>query len=172
MSFFLLAPYIAVEAASALAAGDRAETSVPGLVLTAGTAILEPGLGVAKRRIGARLGSAATAGEGTQNLLCAYLADGGLRLAANTLLGAWWLDPAVALGIAEVVCMTDVGFRPCVQRTSDSRSVLKSPALRGQFGSYSCARRQGSLGPLVGCCLSTARPVGRTSAPTRMFPDN
>lgn len=52
----------------------RAETSIIGLVLTAGTAILEPGLGIAKRRIGARLGSAATAGEGTQNLLCAYLA--------------------------------------------------------------------------------------------------
>jgi hypothetical protein len=43
-------------------------------VLTSGTAIFEPALGVVKRRIGARLGSGATAGEGTQNLLCAYLA--------------------------------------------------------------------------------------------------
>ena len=41
-----------------------------GLVLTAGTAVLEPALGVAKRRIGARLGSSATAGEEMQNLLC------------------------------------------------------------------------------------------------------
>ena len=56
---------------------------------------------MAKRRIGARLGSAATAGEGTQNLLCAYLAIAVFAgLAANTLLGAWWLDGAVALGIA------------------------------------------------------------------------
>jgi divalent metal cation (Fe/Co/Zn/Cd) transporter len=101
VSFFLLAPYIAVEAVRALAAGDRAETSIAGLVLTAGTAIFEPALGVAKRRIGARLGSAATAGEGTQNLLCAYLAMAVFAgLAANTLLGAWWLDGAVALGIA------------------------------------------------------------------------
>ena len=101
VSFYLLAPYIAVEAIWALAAADRAETSVPGLVLTAGTAILEPGLGLAKRRIGARLGSAATAGEGTQNLLCAYLAMAVFAgLAANTLLGAWWLDGTVALGIA------------------------------------------------------------------------
>jgi hypothetical protein len=101
VSFFLLAPYLAAEAVWALAAGDRAETSIPGLALTAGTAILEPGLGVAKRRIGARLGSAATAGEGSQNLLCAYLAIAVFAgLAANTLLGAWWLDPAVALGIA------------------------------------------------------------------------
>jgi divalent metal cation (Fe/Co/Zn/Cd) transporter len=101
VSFFLLAPYIAVEAIRAMAAGDRAETSIVGLVLTAGTAVLEPVLGAAKRRIGARLGSAATAGEGTQNLLCAYLALAVFAgLAANTLFGTWWLDGVVALGIA------------------------------------------------------------------------
>ena len=101
VSFLLLAPYIAVEATWALVAGDRAETSVAGLILTAGTAIFEPALGVAKRRIGARLGSVATAGEGTQNLLCAYLAMAVFAgLAANTLFGAWWLDSVVALAIA------------------------------------------------------------------------
>ena len=101
ISFFLLAPYIAVEAVHGLMAGDRAETSVAGLVLTAGTAIFEPALGLAKRRIGTRLGSPATAGEGTQNLLCAYLAIAVFAgLAANTLWGAWWLDGVVALGIS------------------------------------------------------------------------
>src|SRR5712691_2282953 len=101
VSFYLLAPYIAIEAVRALATGDRAETSIAGIVLTAGTAVFEPALGVAKRRIGARLGSAATAGEGTQNLLCAYLAVAVFAgLAANTLLGAWWVDGVVALGIA------------------------------------------------------------------------
>jgi divalent metal cation (Fe/Co/Zn/Cd) transporter len=100
VSFFVLAPYIVVEAIRALVAGDRAETSIAGLVLTAGTAIFEPALGVVKRRIGARLGSSATAGEGTQNLLCACLAMAVFAgLAANTLLGAWWLDGVVALGI-------------------------------------------------------------------------
>jgi len=101
VSFFLLAPYIAVEAIRALAGGDRADTSIVGLVLTAGTAVFEPALGLAKRRIGARLGSSATAGEGTQNLLCAYLAMAVFAgLAANTLWVAWWLDSVVALGIA------------------------------------------------------------------------
>lgn len=101
VSFWLLAPYIAAEAIRALATSDRAETSIAGLVLTAATAVLEPALGLAKRRIGARLGSAAIAGEGAQNLLCAYLALAVFAgLAANTLLGAWWLDSAVALGIA------------------------------------------------------------------------
>jgi len=100
-SFYLLAPYIAAEATWGLINGDSAETSIAGLVLTAGTTIFEPALGVAKRRIGARLGSGATAGEGTQNLLCAYLAIAVFTgLAANTLFGAWWLDGAVALGIA------------------------------------------------------------------------
>jgi divalent metal cation (Fe/Co/Zn/Cd) transporter len=100
VSFFVLAPYIVVEAIRALVAGDRAETSIAGLVLTAGTAIFEPALGVVKRRIGARLRSSATAGEGTQNLLCAGLAMAVFAgLAANTLLGAWWLDGVVALGI-------------------------------------------------------------------------
>ena len=101
VSFYLLAPYIAAEAIRALAVSERAETSIIGLFLTAGTAILEPGLGLAKRRIGTRLGSSATAGEGTQNLLCAYLAIAVFAgLAANTLFGAWWLDGAVGLGIA------------------------------------------------------------------------
>ena len=101
VSFFLLAPYIAFEAIRALVAADQAETSIVGLILTAGTAVFEPALGVAKRRIGARLGSSATAGEGTQNLLCAYLAMAVFAgLAANTLWGAWWLDGVVALAIA------------------------------------------------------------------------
>jgi hypothetical protein len=87
--------YIAAEAIRALAAGDHAETGIIGLVLTAGTAIFEPALGLAKRRIGARLGSPATAGEGTQNLLCAYLAVAVFAgLAANTLWEAWWWHPA------------------------------------------------------------------------------
>jgi divalent metal cation (Fe/Co/Zn/Cd) transporter len=100
-SFFLLAPYIAIEAFQSLATGHRADTSIIGIVLTAGTAILERPLGMAKRRLGVRLQSAATAGEGTQNLLCAYLAAAVLiGLLANTLFGLWWLDGAVAVGIS------------------------------------------------------------------------
>lgn len=62
-----------------------------------------PLFGIANSRLGDRLGSAATKGEGRQNVLCAYLAAGVLSgLLANTLLGLWWLDPVVALGIAGV----------------------------------------------------------------------
>ena len=60
-----------------------------------------PQLGKAKHRIGQRLGSSATAGEGTENLLCAYLAAGVLiGLTLNAAFGLWWADPAVALAIA------------------------------------------------------------------------
>lgn len=101
VSFFLLAPYIAIEAIRSLVGAERPGTTVVGIVLTAATALLEPPLGIAKRRIGARLGSAATAGEGTQNLLCSYLAVAVLvSLLANALLGIWWLDGVVAIGIA------------------------------------------------------------------------
>ncbi len=60
-----------------------------------------PLLGTAKKRIGARLNSRATIGEGVQNMLCAYLAAAVLAgLLANTWFGLWWADPVIALGIA------------------------------------------------------------------------
>ena len=101
VTFFLLAPYIAYDAAAALITRSHAETSWLGIGLSIASLIVMPALGVAKRRLGTRLGSGATAGEGNQNLLCAYLAAGVLAgLLANTVLGWWWLDPVVALGIA------------------------------------------------------------------------
>ena len=101
VTFFLLAPYIAYDAAATLITRSHAETSWPGIGLSIASLIVMPALGVAKRRLGTRLGSGATAGEGSQNLLCAYLAAGVLAgLLANTVLGWWWLDPVVALGIA------------------------------------------------------------------------
>jgi len=101
VSFFLLAPYIAVDAGLALASGRHPEVSVVGMALAATSLLICPWLGLAKRRVGARLGSAATAGEGRQNLLCAGLAGAVLvGLGANALWGLWWLDPVVALVIA------------------------------------------------------------------------
>lgn len=107
ISFFLLAPYVAVEAIEALIEGAAAETSWLGIGLTAGTLLICPWLGLAKQRIAAKLGSRATYGEGTQNVLCAILAGAVLvGLAANTLFGLWWLDPAIALLIS-VICVRE-----------------------------------------------------------------
>jgi hypothetical protein len=101
ISFYLLGPYIAVEGILGLVGRDKAETSWVGIALTAGTFLLEPPPGFAKRRLGCQLGSSATAGEGMQNLLCAWLAGAVfVGLVANTVLGWWWLDGTVALLIA------------------------------------------------------------------------
>ena len=101
VSFFLLAPYVAAEAIETLIEGAAAETSWLGIALTAGTLLLCPWLGRAKQRIGEKLGSRATYGEGTQNVLCAILTGAVLvGLAANTLLGSGGPDPAIALAIS------------------------------------------------------------------------
>jgi divalent metal cation (Fe/Co/Zn/Cd) transporter len=101
LSFFLLAPYIAFDATRALLIEHHADTTWLGVGLSIGTLCVCPWLGRAKLRLGEQLGSAATAGEGRQNLICAYLAVAVLvGLLSNTLFGIWWLDPLVALGIS------------------------------------------------------------------------
>jgi divalent metal cation (Fe/Co/Zn/Cd) transporter len=103
IQFFLLAPYVGGEAIHKLITGERPETSWLGIGLVTTSVIGMPFLGIAKRRLADKLGSVATRGEGTQNLLCAYLAAAVLvGLLGNTLLGLWWLDPAAALVIAAV----------------------------------------------------------------------
>jgi divalent metal cation (Fe/Co/Zn/Cd) transporter len=101
ITFFLLAPYIAQDAVRTLIGGEHPGTSWLGIGLSISSIVVMPLLGKSKQRIGQRLGSRATAGEGAQNMLCAYLAGGVLAgLALNAVFGLWWADPAVALGIA------------------------------------------------------------------------
>jgi divalent metal cation (Fe/Co/Zn/Cd) transporter len=103
IQFFLLAPYVAFESIKALALGDHPDVSWVGIGLSVGSVIFMPMLGIAKERLADQLGSAATKGEGRQNMLCAYLAGALLvGLLGNALAGAWWLDPLVGLLIAAV----------------------------------------------------------------------
>jgi divalent metal cation (Fe/Co/Zn/Cd) transporter len=103
VQFFLLAPYVAFESAKGLITGEHPDVSWVGIALAVGSVIFMPLLGIAKQRLADQLGSAATAGEGRQNMLCAYLAGALLvGLLGNVLAGAWWLDPAVGLLIAGV----------------------------------------------------------------------
>jgi divalent metal cation (Fe/Co/Zn/Cd) transporter len=86
LSYFVLAAYVAVE-------------SVPTMPL----------LARAKRKVGHALGSAATVGEGGQNMICAYLSIALLvGLLANALIGWWWADPAAALVIGAVAAREGV----------------------------------------------------------------
>jgi divalent metal cation (Fe/Co/Zn/Cd) transporter len=103
VQFFLLAPYVAFEALHKLWTAEEPSTSWLGIALVTTSLIGMPALGIAKRRLADRLGSVATRGEGTQNLLCAYLAAAVLAgLLGNALLGLWWLDPVAALVVATV----------------------------------------------------------------------
>jgi divalent metal cation (Fe/Co/Zn/Cd) transporter len=103
IQFFILAPYVLIESARTLIDGGHADVTVIGMVLTGTSVVLMPLLGQAKHRLSARLGSSATAGEGTQNILCGVQAVAVLMgLAANAAVGAWWLDPVIGVFIAFV----------------------------------------------------------------------
>lgn len=101
VSFWLLAAFITAEAVRDLIGSHTVESTTLGLVVTAASVVVMPGLGLAKRRLGARLDSDATAGEGTQNLMCAAQAAAVLvGLAVHAATGIDWLDPVIALALA------------------------------------------------------------------------
>jgi divalent metal cation (Fe/Co/Zn/Cd) transporter len=101
ISFFALAAYVGIEAVRSLIIGLEPEPSWVGIGLAAFTAPTMPLLALAKRRIGHKLGSAATVQEASQTQLCAYLSIALLvGLGANALFGWWWADPLSALVIA------------------------------------------------------------------------
>lgn len=102
VSFWLLAPYITIQAIRDLAYHHAATTSLPGIALTASSVVIMPVLGTVKHRLGQRLHSEATAGEGTQNLMCAAQAAAVLIGLAVIAIwpGRWPADPLIALGIA------------------------------------------------------------------------
>ena len=98
-----------LDATRSLVSGDQPEASWVGTGLAAFTAPTMPLLARAKRRVGKRLGSAATVSEAEQNQICAYLSLALLvGLLANALLGWWWADPAAALVIAAVAAREGV----------------------------------------------------------------
>jgi divalent metal cation (Fe/Co/Zn/Cd) transporter len=101
-SFWLLAPYIAARSVQDLTTAAHAQVTVIGMALTATALVVMPVLGRAKSRLGKRLGSAATSGEGTQNYLCAAQAATVLAGLAVTAAwpGDWWLDPVIGLAVA------------------------------------------------------------------------
>jgi divalent metal cation (Fe/Co/Zn/Cd) transporter len=133
VQFFLLAPYVGIESVRVLVRGDHAQASWVGVALAVASVVLMPMLGVAKQRLADQLGSAATAGEGRQNLLCAYLAGALLLgLLGNALFGAWWLDPAVGLLIA------GVAVREGAEAWRGEGCCVSSPLDGAQFADEPC----------------------------------
>ncbi len=101
-SFFVLVPYILYESVSKLIDGSQPQRNWLAVGLLASSIILMPALGGAKLHLGRRLDSGATAGEGTQNLLCALQGAVGLLGLLLGSAGAGFLDPVAALVIATI----------------------------------------------------------------------
>jgi hypothetical protein len=111
-SFFLLSPYFVVEAVRKLVSGEGADATVFAIALTSSAVVLMPALGWAKLRLGRRLGSGATAGEGVQNLMCAAQALMALVAVVGAGAGLAFLDPLAALLIAAIALKEGVeGWR-------------------------------------------------------------
>ncbi|MFE5679369.1 cation transporter [Streptomyces erythrochromogenes] len=103
VSFFVLAAYVAVDAARSLTGAGEASPSVPGIVLAALSLAVMPFLSAAQRRAGRELGSVSAVADSRQTLLCTYLSAVVLAgLALNATLGWTWADPIAALVIAAV----------------------------------------------------------------------
>ncbi|WP_199035461.1 cation diffusion facilitator family transporter [Glycomyces salinus] len=103
ISFFALAAYVTIEALRTLFGAAEPEHSTVGLVLAAVSLAIMPALSLTQRRVGRELGSTSAVADSKQTLLCTYLSAVVLiGLAANSIFGFWWADPAAALVIAAV----------------------------------------------------------------------
>jgi divalent metal cation (Fe/Co/Zn/Cd) transporter len=107
-SFLLLIPFFVYEAVHRMIVATEPTTSVLGIAVTASAIVLMPALGWAKLRLGKRLGSAATAGEGVQNLMCAAQATAALIALIGAAGGLAIIDPIAALVIAAIAVKESV----------------------------------------------------------------
>jgi divalent metal cation (Fe/Co/Zn/Cd) transporter len=93
-----LAVYILADSARHLIQGDRPETSVVGIALTALSLVVMPLLARAKLRVAAALDSRSLRADAHETVVCAWLSlTTLLGLGLNALLGWWWADPVAAL---------------------------------------------------------------------------
>ncbi len=100
LSLFLLAAYVAVDAALSLWRAERPEASPVGIGLTTVSLFAMVWLARAKRRAAADLGSRALKADAFQTTACWWLSLITLAgIGLNAALGWWWADPVAALGM-------------------------------------------------------------------------
>lgn len=104
LSFFGIAVYITYDAAAKiLGVGEHPEHSSVGLALVGLSLVVMPAAAWAKRRVAADLDSVALKADAAETQLCTYLSAVVLvGLAANSMLGWWWMDPIAGLVVAAV----------------------------------------------------------------------
>jgi hypothetical protein len=147
-TFFLLASYIAYEAAGALLSGEGPEDSTVGLVLSVASLLVMPALAYGKQRTGREMGSEALKADAVETWVCSYLslaahwrgAQLRLRLVVGRPLGRTSHAPRHPLA-----GMGDAGGGPRERRGRGRRPIVKErvPWLRCWCGD--------SLEPGPGC---------------------
>jgi divalent metal cation (Fe/Co/Zn/Cd) transporter len=104
ISFFVLAAYVAADAAKTLIQREPPHASIVGVCLAAVSIVVMPLLARAKRRVAARLNSRALVADARQTDLCAYLS--GILfvgLVLNALFGWWWADSIAAILMVPII---------------------------------------------------------------------
>jgi divalent metal cation (Fe/Co/Zn/Cd) transporter len=106
----VLGVYLGFEAVRALAGRSPHETSMAAVALLVASAIVLPPLGIAKRRLAARLDSGALRSDSVLTLVAALLAVVGLVSAVlSGTLGLWWADAVGGLLVAVVLVREGAG---------------------------------------------------------------
>jgi divalent metal cation (Fe/Co/Zn/Cd) transporter len=102
--FIALAFYVLYEAGSALLLRNAPESSPVGIAIAALSVVVMPFLARAKRRVAAKLESAAMRADSRQTDFCAYLSAILLAgLALNAAAGWWWADPAAGIVMVPII---------------------------------------------------------------------
>jgi divalent metal cation (Fe/Co/Zn/Cd) transporter len=100
LSLFLLAAYIAFEAAKALIIREKPDPTMAGIAITSLSLTVMWWLARAKRRTARGLGSRALEADSFQTTACFWLSLITLAgIGLNAAFGWWWADPAAALGM-------------------------------------------------------------------------
>jgi divalent metal cation (Fe/Co/Zn/Cd) transporter len=100
VSLFLLAAYVAFEAAKALVTQERPEPTLVGMAITSVSIGVMMWLARAKRRAAIALGSRALEADSFQTTACWWLSIITLTgIGLNAAFGWWWADPVAALGM-------------------------------------------------------------------------
>lgn len=103
-SLFLLAAYVAGDAAHALWTGERPAVSTVGIALTLVSIAVMRWLAAAKRDAARALGSRALESDAFQTTACWWLSIAALSgMGLNAALGWWWADPAAAVVMAGLI---------------------------------------------------------------------
>jgi divalent metal cation (Fe/Co/Zn/Cd) transporter len=127
-TFLALAAAVVFQAVYGLAASERADSSLAGLLVLLASITFMPLLSFAKLWVAARTGTNVLAAEAKETIACSYLTLTALLCVAGVFLLGWsWIDPIAALlmvpwlvkegmeGIRADACFE--GERPCFCRT-------------------------------------------------------